>query len=590
MSSRRSSATPSRSQLLDELDARLRILTAEELRAAILGHAERLAQRDRTAFLAIFPEAVSKSPAHGRQPGEDTDSDLIGDIDTFTAQLDDSDSSDEWAWDRDDGDDHWDDSSGPNSGWPEEMDDLFRRAAESFVRGDLNLARVAYWRLLHVFLDGHEAFGDSETPEDLVETDLREATACYLRALYETVPPDERAARLFEELRELEYVGGLVTLADVAGTRREALPELEAFLPDWLRRLAAAPHDWLRYRGRSLLVEAARLHRGHAGLADLARARVDDLPQLMLDWVDALEADGCEDDAIAACREGLERIEDRSASEVRAQLADRLAIVAGRRRLADVTLEARRTAWRSGPSQRRLLELVAAANQLSVTQEVIDAEADRADDCSNPRLACAVLLLAGRVEPAIVQMYDARPLGWSHSDHPGPVVVPYLLVAATGGDAPLRRTGSALGQLFAEMDVRRLIGPGPDLDELMALDENLMPGDRPLLAELLATRVAAQHASDHERERWFTAALATIQRRTAAVVEGKQRGAYARVAMLVVAAAESLMQRGGSGANLIAETLSRYPRHTAFRREVDEAVHASPLLPPSASQPRRYRS
>ncbi len=57
-----------------------------------------------------------------------------------------------------------------------------------------------------------------------------------------------------------------------------------------------------------------------------------DLPQLVLDWVDALEADGSEDDAMAACREGLERVEaGGSADEVRAQIADRLAVLGGRR-------------------------------------------------------------------------------------------------------------------------------------------------------------------------------------------------------------------------------------------------------------------
>ncbi len=384
----------------------------------------------------------------------------------------------------------------------EEIDDLFQRAAQSFVRCELDLARVAYWRLLHVFLDDHEAFGDAETPEDLVETDLREATAFNLRALYETLPLDQRAPRLLEELRQIEYVGGLVTLADIAGTKPEALPDLEAFLP------SRAPRDWLRYRGRSLLVEAARLHRGSDGLADLARASVAGLPQLMLDWVDALEADCREDDAMAACREGLEGVDAGGvADEVRAQLADRLAVLGGRRGLTDVALEARRTAWRSEPSQRRLLELVAAADTLGVTREVIEAEADHPGRCGSPRLVCAVLLLAGRVEPAIALLEDARPLGWSHSDHPGPVVVPYLLLAAADRDAHLTRSGSILGQLFREMDVRRLTAPGPEFDELMALDENMMPGDRPLLAELLATRVMAQDRPDRDGERWFMAAL-----------------------------------------------------------------------------------
>ncbi len=45
------------------------------------------------------------------------------------------------------------------------------------------------------------------------------------------------------------------------------------------------------------------------GLADLARASVAGLPQLMLDWVDALETNGREADAMAACGEELERVE-----------------------------------------------------------------------------------------------------------------------------------------------------------------------------------------------------------------------------------------------------------------------------------------
>lgn len=41
-------------------------------------------------------------------------------------------------------------------------------------------------------------------------------------------------------------------------------------------------------------------------------------------------------------------------------------------------------------------------------------------------------LLAGRVEDALGILEAAAPLGWSGGAHPGPVVVPYLLIAATG--------------------------------------------------------------------------------------------------------------------------------------------------------------
>jgi hypothetical protein len=161
-----------------------------------------------------------------------------------------------------------------------------------------------------------------------------------------------------------------------------------------------------------------------------------------------------------------------------------------------------------------------------------------------------------------------------------------LHAAILGGcDEPFRRADSILGQVFGEMDGRRLAGRGPALDDLPALDgDDMTPDDGPLLSKLLAARVLAREPADRERERWLTAALAAIERRTAAVVEGKHRRAYGQVAGLVVAAAEALYLRGDPGADLMAATRSRYPRHTAFRHELDRAAQASPLVPSAASR------
>jgi hypothetical protein len=104
---------------------------------------------------------------------------------------------------------------------------------------------------------------------------------------------------------------------------------------------------------------------------------------------------------------------------------------------------------------------------------------------------------------------------------------------------------------------------------------NLMPGDRPLLDELLATRLMAQDPPDPDRERWFMAALSTIERADSGrgreqasrrLWPGGHAGGRSR---------RSAHAPRRPGANLIAETLSRYPRHTAFRRELDEAARAS---------------
>src|SRR5258708_3756758 len=83
----RATPTPSRSQFLEELEARMRVLSAEDLRAAILGGAERLASPQRRDLLAMFPEAAPTGRPLSRPGGVGTDSDLIGDIDAFIADL-----------------------------------------------------------------------------------------------------------------------------------------------------------------------------------------------------------------------------------------------------------------------------------------------------------------------------------------------------------------------------------------------------------------------------------------------------------------------------------------------------------------------
>jgi len=276
--------------------------------------------------------------------------------------------------------------------------------------GKVEVARLAYRRRGHANL--HPADAVLNLPVELHSHGLRRLAVLEgTRGSFDDVREAVRR-RTGQRLgkRQLE------TLVQRAADDFDAFyaeRKLIDFLSDWLERLAAAPRDWLRYRGRTLLVEAARLHSGIDGLADVARASVADLPQLVLDWVDALEDDGREDDGMAACREGLERIATGGAAdEVRAQLADRLAVMGGRRGLLDVTLDARRIAWCSGPSQRRLLELVAAADQLGVTREVIAAEADQPDRCGNPRLACAVRPDAARDRARWSRC-------WTPSDHHG---------------------------------------------------------------------------------------------------------------------------------------------------------------------------
>jgi len=104
---------------------------------------------------------------------------------------------------------------------------------------------------------------------------------------------------------------------------------------------------------------------------------------------------------------------------------------------------------------------------------------------------------------------------------------------------------------------------------------------------LLARHRAERPATPTQRQQWLAVTRDAADRRINAVVGNKHRGAYRRVAVLAVAYAEALTLAGdpSGGAAYVADVRGRYPRHVAFRTELDRASNDSPLLP--APPPRR---
>ncbi|HEY2937006.1 MAG TPA: hypothetical protein VGJ25_10430 [Gaiellaceae bacterium] len=508
--------------------------------------------RERGPFLDIFFAAPPNGGAESA-----VDEPLLAEIDAFAARLRSGAYLEGWGWD----DDLHEERAFGDESWAGEMDALLGGAADCFVAGDLELAREAYGRLLSLLADEEEGFCGPTTPEEMLETDVAEAKARYLRALYETVPLDERAERLAGDVSRLAWVGGNVTLRQIADTRRPAFPDLEAFLPRWI--------EWTggdERLGVELLVEAVELGGGSDGLAALARERGVRQPEIFAAWCDALAREERLADAAAACRQALAALDPQG--ETRAAIGERLAGVAERQGDGRTILEGRRAAWRASPSRDRLLAMHEAAAALDLVPEVIAAEADALEQgvtAASPRLTCELLLLDGRVRSAIALLEAAPPLGWSGRSHPGPVVVPYLLAVACGGVPGLN--SPLLAEQFAA------IGGASDESEHG-------------LGRLLAERLASRPSGSGDRQRWLTAARSVVEHRTAAVVEAKHRRAYGRAASLVAACAEALALVSGvpEGSAFVAAIRARYPRHYAFRDELDRATRRSPLLP---SPPRR---
>jgi len=597
---------------LDALEARLGELTAEQMKAALLAHAEQLVPREREPFLAIFAEAELDRDG-GDALGEGGERDpLLVEIDAFVERLRAGRYVDGWGWDPE----ICDERAFGDDSWVEEMNDLFAAANAVFLDGDMQLAREGLGRLLRAFdLEGEEqAFCGPDSPEGMVSVAVDEAKARYLRAVYETTAPSERPAALLDAIEDLRFTGGDASLGAIDEARRARMPALEAFLPAWIDHLSSVEGDAQRGSPLArLLSEAAEWHGGADGLGELARARGALDPDAHRDWVDALLRAGRHGDAAEAAVEALRTLEPRG--EARAAIAERLARLGASTGDTDGALEARRERWRAAPSTGRLIALLDIATALDRGGEVLAAEAEwalaperpgaDARNVSNVRLLCELLLLAGRVEQALATAKDAGPLGWSRGGHPGPIVIPYLLVAATGPEilpellnaassshTPSAHDGPLLAQALKQVDRHGRMWDDERDDEPaeLPLDERYrgIPADKRLLSFLLGTAIAARPGSQRQREGWLGHATELVEQRVDAIVTAKHRGAYERGARLAVACGEAitLARDSGRGFAFVTEARERFPRHHAFRSELDRATEASPYLP---RPPRRRR-
>ena len=304
-----------------------------------------------------------------------------------------------------------------------------------FLADDVATARQAYQRLLVVLGDEHDegGFPGAGLPDELVDSDLEEAMHRYLRPVWEDEPAETRAAAVIAAAEEAAWVGGEPSLEALEATRPEPLPDLDTVLPDLISALRVVPsgHGFGR-QARGWLAEVSQRHRGVEGLAELARTPGPDQAEAYRDWIDALVQEGQLTEAEAAGREALDRLEPHGRTV--ALLSERLAVLAMAREDDEAVLGAQRAAWRADPTLERLLGLVDIATALDRCGEVVAAEADRVGEeplASRPDLASAVLLLDDRIGSAEDLLEPAGPLGWRYEQHPGPVVVPILLVAAS---------------------------------------------------------------------------------------------------------------------------------------------------------------
>jgi len=559
---------------LDDLADRLDALPPEDLVRVLLAHAERLPVDARREFLEIFPTPADGSTRTTAEPYVT----LMDDIAAFVERLDEGtyDTEDQERYDSFGG---WNDEEAAPS-WVPDVEALFTAIGEVYLAGRLGLARDAYTRLLAQFgAAGEYGTAPLETGH-LERVDVDEVLARYLRTVYETSPGAERAAAMHTAYSGLPWSPSSPLIEDVASAGRTGLPDLDHFLPAWIDVLLAdREHPGTTLRTR-LLIEAALRHSGADRLAAVARTHGPHQPAVHLAWIDALSSDQRLADAADAAREGLDLSADPAPL---AEIADRLADIEARRGRPAEAVSARARAWRTRPTRRRLLALVHAAETAGTLTDVLAAEADIVKNTRRTdRLGCEILLLAGHLDTATAILGAAPALGWSRADHPAQVVLPTLWVAATATTPPPADHGH-LGRAFAAIDVD--LGAHDPFSTVAPPTAD--PGtpaagvadDAPALTALLSRSLLAGTARPADRERWLTIAATVTENRVQAVVTGKRRRSYGSAAGLVVAHAETLatVHRPRDGLEYVARLRAAFPRHVAYRRELDAALRTSAL-------------
>ena len=128
------------------------------------------------------------------------------------------------------------------------MTEHLRRASKAFLAGDHASARAVFDAILPPVASVDIDLGQHELVEEVLGVDAQVCAAQYVASVYTTTPLPGRVDAVLRAIGDAQGVGTLFSpIKDMENVTAGALPELQAFLPLWVKRLerVGAPNgDW----------------------------------------------------------------------------------------------------------------------------------------------------------------------------------------------------------------------------------------------------------------------------------------------------------------------------------------------------------
>ncbi len=550
---------------LGEIENIVTSISHDRLKKNVIAYARDLAPAKRFEFLQIIALDDESFDIHNPDDYE-ADNELLEDANTFFANIT------KGAYDHDL------DINNPDEvpAWVDDMDILFDRADEAFLYSERDVAAEVYEILFNSLHIAEEIAVEHQlySAQDIIVTDVTEAKARYFRALYEKLPESDRASVIYEAMRSNFAIGSART--GLRNLQEAASGDLEGwgnFLGEWIEYIKKNQADD-EFEGRIskwLLREAVYLKCGFEGLEKLADEEGDSHPEVYYDLVEEYVKEGKLKAAEAVARKGIDKI---IRTHQKAVLADWLAELYIKDSNKKLALDSRKEAWRYEPTQERLVHWFN-TNGKVISNAELQEEVDFLRKDSNPkyvRLICMLELLLGEYDLPRKALITADPLGWRPESHPGPIVLPFLLIA--GGQVEDIPENSSLKIITEDMK-----------SVFIRWQAHLIDGkkDQSLNTYLdyLQSSLKEYPVTDKQKDLFLATARTAILDRIRVVVTEQLEHLYPSVSRLAIAFAEVCFLAGDKdrGLKLIDNIRTMYIRQNHLRNEIRTLFNNSSVLP-----------